>query len=150
MSIPKVRDIIKKIDPLPVARKLLRLQREQADPRLLHLALDLLGVPPHTDAFSRDFCLDVYAVMGVNDIDGFIDIVTGKLVLCFGRTPSNWQEALARVSVAFHEQQARRRALSKPRYLPSPAEQRALRLARSNTVHERRSFLTSSIQPKEK
>jgi hypothetical protein len=113
-----------KIDPLPVVRKLLRLQREQdiwllsRHHPMLDLALDILGVPPDTDAFSRDVHYELYHLMG-NDICGYIDIVTGKYE---------------------HPE---------PRYMPSAAAQRARRCALLNTVHERRSSLTFVNAPQQ-
>jgi hypothetical protein len=100
----------KKIDPLSAARDLLRLQRKHADPRLLHLALEILGVPRE----SRDCYVNIFEAMVVrrNDIGGYIDIVTGKRPLPKNAAYSNvaqLEEALYGVAA----QRARRRAPSK-------------------------------------
>ena len=94
----------KKIDPLPVARDLLRLQRRHADPRLLHLALEVLGVPRE----SRDCYVNIFEAMVVrrNDINGFIDLVTGKRPLPKYASFSNvaqLEEALYGVSRRAHK-----------------------------------------------
>ena len=123
----------KKIDPLPVVRKLLRLQLHFSldDPisnndQLLHLALDLLGVPPEDDC--RDWYVSFYGLMVLarNDIDGFVDIAAGKQVLVETNSVAELEEALDRIA----EQRERRRALLKPRYLPSAAQQREQRRER--------------------
>ena len=94
----------KKIDPLSAARDLLRLQRKHADPRLLHLALEILGVPRE----SRDCYVNIYEAMVVrrSDTTGYIDLVTGKRPLPKNAAYSNvaqLEEALYGVSRRAHK-----------------------------------------------
>ena len=113
---------MKKTDPLPVVRKLLRLQREHNKWRreiessahvtlddpiggklLYHLALDLLGVTPENLEEVEDFYVLMVTPTDRNSIDGFIDLVTGKQVLPETNNVFELEEALDRVSRRAHK-----------------------------------------------
>jgi len=124
----KINTLPRKLTPEQIVERLLTLQQEQnqwlqevqasghleiKEPiaqnyLLLHLALDILGVPPtnlpkdHSmpcvgEQFSRDWLVDLYEVMFERDHDlrGFIEIASGRCEVS--------DESMEKVSARLHD-----------------------------------------------